>query len=510
MKKISKALLLMMFIITCIVCSAIPFYGQDDSVPIEKMDKSLSVILYYPNLIVNGAGGGYQELIDGMLTRPYNDNGLAMMPLNNIIKYLNGHYTEDLSTGVATIAFSDQTLTIQSGSAVVVLNGQPLTAPRVVVLKDEAIFVPFRFVMEALGFQVDFNKARNMITITGTVDRVDDIDGYSLGGDMTLNTLEKRKSDWYGTDQSKLVAQTIVGYQNADGGWQKFDGKLDLTKKITRAGNSTIDNDATFMQMLFLSKMYKVTKDDAYKESYLKALDYVLDGQYENGGWTQFFPVSRGYQKYITLNDNALTNVLEEIRDVINNKDDLFSFVDEGRMARCKLAYNKGIDFLLKSQIIVNGKKTVWCAQYDPITLAPAGGRAYELPSLSGQESVHAVRFLMSIDNPSDAVIDSIQSAMAWFDQVKIVDKDFVKKYDPTLEFGYDNVVVDSKGKVLWARFYEIGTNKPLFADRDGIPRYNLSDISYERRSKYSWYSKEPHKLFDKEYPEWRKKNGTL
>lgn len=44
----------------------------------------------------------------------------------------------------------------------------------------------------------------------------------------------------------------------------------------------------------------------------------------------------------------------------------------------------------------------------------------------------------------------------------------------------------------LWARFYEIGTDRPIFSDRDGVIRYNLSEVGQERRSGYAWYVTTP------------------
>ena len=37
----------------------------------------------------------------------------------------------------------------------------------------------------------------------------------------------------------------------------------------------------------------------------------------------------------------------------------------------------------------------------------------------------------------------------------------------------------------MWARFYEIGTNRPIFSDRDGFAKHDLSEIGYERRNGY-------------------------
>jgi PelA/Pel-15E family pectate lyase len=58
----------------------------------------------------------------------------------------------------------------------------------------------------------------------------------------------------------------------------------------------------------------------------------------------------------------------------------------------------------------------------------------------------------------------------------------------------------------MWARFYEIGTNKPIFCSRDGIPRATLAEISYERRTGYSWLGYYAKSLLTEDYPAWQKK----
>jgi Pectic acid lyase len=59
-----------------------------------------------------------------------------------------------------------------------------------------------------------------------------------------------------------------------------------------------------------------------------------------------------------------------------------------------------------------------------------------------------------------------------------------------------------------WARFYEIETNTPIFADRDGVKKYDLAKIGYERRNGYAWYGTWPQRLLEKEYPAWKEKRA--
>ena len=59
----------------------------------------------------------------------------------------------------------------------------------------------------------------------------------------------------------------------------------------------------------------------------------------------------------------------------------------------------------------------------------------------------------------------------------------------------------------LWARFYDLETNRPFFCDRDGIKKYDISEIGHERRNGYSWYNKDGSKVL-KRYEKWKKEQN--
>ena len=98
-----------------------------------------------------------------------------------------------------------------------------------------------------------------------------------------------------------------------------------------------------------------------------------------------------------------MTRLMMLLHDVTTTHD--FDFLDANRMAALKQSFQKGIQCILKCQIVVNGKLTVWCAQHDDKDLRPQHGRTYELVSLSGAESSGVMDLLMSLDNPSPEVI---------------------------------------------------------------------------------------------------------
>lgn len=105
--------------------------------------------------------------------------------------------------------------------------------------------------------------------------------------------------------------------------------------------------------MIFLARLYRQTKDIRYRDAFLQGVEYLLSGQYENGGWPQFWPGPRGYQVHITFNDDAIVNTLNMIRDMMNHKapyeDDL---IDKALCVRLGKAFNKGIECILATQII--------------------------------------------------------------------------------------------------------------------------------------------------------------
>lgn len=320
---------------------------------------------------------------------------------------------------------------------------------------------------------------------------------------------------WYSGKEALRIADNVLEYQKSSGGWEK---NIDMAEPLDTAAvkklrtekdkiGSTIDNGATYTQLRFLAKVYDATHVEKYKSAFLKGYDYLLEAQYENGGWPQFYPLRKGYYTHITFNDNAMINVMRLLRD--SQTDPVFDFVDTTRKAKAKTAVEKGIDCILKCQIVVDGKLTAWCAQHDEYTFKPAKARAYELPTLSGFESAEIVDFLMKIKNPSQQIIDAVQSAVAWFDEAKLTGIRQILVDDASAPEGKDKrVIEDPSAPPIWARFYEIGTNKPVFCSRDGIIHHNLSEITSERRNEYNWLGDWPEDLLNKKYPKWIKQHS--
>ncbi|HTQ39004.1 MAG TPA: pectate lyase [Pirellulales bacterium] len=317
-----------------------------------------------------------------------------------------------------------------------------------------------------------------------------------------------RSAEWFASDDAKKIAANILTYQADLGGWPK---NIDTTAKPYTGDREkldpTFDNSATTDELRYLAHMYQATHDEQYRAAILKGIDYILKAQYPNGGWPQFYPPHNHtpYQRYITFNDDAMVRLMEFLREVYSNE--LFDFVDADRRQAAHTAFNKGIDCILKCQIKVDGKLTVWCAQHDEVDFSPRPARSYELVSLSGSESVGIVRLLMSLDHPSPEVVQAVDGAVSWFEQAKITGIRVERRPDAKSPKGTNKVVVeDPNAPPIWARFYEIGTNRPIFSDRDGVAKHDLSEIGYERRNGYNWLDYWPAALLKKEYPVWKTK----
>ncbi|MEP0366428.1 MAG: pectate lyase [Cyclobacteriaceae bacterium] len=327
--------------------------------------------------------------------------------------------------------------------------------------------------------------------------------------------------------QSKTdsIAEDILLVQRVNGGWPKHlqirgkkeiktlydelnltDEERETIRRDSAILNTTYDNNATSKEIRYLIKAYSETKNTKYLKAAERGINYILEGQYDNGGWPQFYPLKGGYADDITFNDNAMINSLNVLRDVSTGKNGLDS-VDGELVERCESALAKGIACILKSQIIIDGELAVWCAQHDPDTFEASDARSFELASLSGQESVGILRFLMGIENPSPDVIKSIRQGMKWIDENKIEGYKTIFPKVPGTERGYDRVLVKEPGAILWARFYDLETGEPFFCGRDGVKKASMKEIEYERRVGYGWYGTWPLKLLTQDYPEWKNKH---
>jgi PelA/Pel-15E family pectate lyase len=306
------------------------------------------------------------------------------------------------------------------------------------------------------------------------------------------------------------IADNFVRWQNIDGGWPKnidwlgvfnIDSARNVLKENYR--KSTLDNRNIYTQIEYLSEVYSQTNIEKYRESAERGIRYILSNQNQSGGW-------RGWDvDAITYNDNVMPGVMQLLLN-LSEKQSPYSWISDSLQKQATAALNKAINVTLRCQIIVDGKKTAWCQQHDHVTLLPIKARTFELPSITASESCGIVLFLMKLKNPTPEVVNSVESAVAWFkmsaihgirvQKVKIPREKIVNQ-----EYPYDLIVInDTTAPPVWARYYEIDTNRPFMCNRNSIKVYKLEEVEYERRTGYAWYGYWPNEVL-KEYEKWKK-----
>jgi PelA/Pel-15E family pectate lyase len=322
---------------------------------------------------------------------------------------------------------------------------------------------------------------------------------YAAAFGVNLN----RPVEWFATPEGRRVTANILSYQTPSGGWSK---RLDLGREPRAPGTDfvsesnahyegTFDNDSTTTQLRAVAKAFKATQSEPARASFLRGLNYIFNAQYPNGGWPQVYPLEGGYHDSIPYNDNVIPNILTLLKDVAAGAGE-FDFVPAELRREAAERVQRGVGVILASQVRVNGRLTGWGQQHDALTLQPCGARNYEPAGLSSSETAPVMGFLMTLGEPSPAVLASIEGAAAWL------------KASTITGFAWRNVenrgrllVPDAGAGPLWSRLYEIGSNRPIFG-RENRVLYDVSEVSRERRDGYSWYGNGPARYLE-EYRQW-------
>lgn len=300
----------------------------------------------------------------------------------------------------------------------------------------------------------------------------------TLDGNPAANWFNKSRTKW---NASK--ADVVLSYQQSNGGWPK---NLDYNSVSAGNGGSdsgTIDNGATITEMVYLAEVYKNGGNTKYRDAVRRAANFLVSSQYSTGALPQFYPLKGGYANHATFNDNGMAYALTVLDFAVNKRapfdTDVFSDSDRSKF---KAAVVKGVDYILKAQWKQNGKLTVWCAQHGANDYLPKPARAYELESLSGSESVGVLAFLMI--QPQTAQIETaVKAGVAWFNSPNT----YLANYTYDSSQAATNPIVYKSGSKMWYRFYDLNTNRGFFSDRDGSKFYDITNMSEERRTGYSW-----------------------
>ena len=405
---------------------------------------------------------------------------------------------------------TDGYLTVTSGSAI--YNGTALVATEA-VHGGNATFVALQEISEALNIgNIGWDeRSGTLVVVTGAT---------VYQGNVLYNNINNRPEAWYGSPNSITIATNFVYMQRANGGWPRGIGQInalphqpdiggmapDVVQMISLGFNnedSYFGRGITTNETRFLLRMYEATGIERFLESGLRGFDTIISTQDPIGGWP--YQISGGsYHRALSISDNAISNLLWLMMDI--ETDNLFAdTLGVARVSQAIHSLDLGMDWILNTQVRSAGfadgveRLTAWpMAVYQSgvenftlvpgatpgITGEPAWQREFEPMSINGNESVDIIRFLMSIPNPSEEVIEAIHAAVYFFNYIRIdgYRLNHATGLDPLLG---RNLVPEEGARPLWPRFIDLENFEPLFYDRTGpfpatvSPHQNVSTADF-------------------------------
>ncbi|MHA6723929.1 pectate lyase [Sphingomonas sp. RS2018] len=342
-------------------------------------------------------------------------------------------------------------------------------------------------------------------------------------GELTMPLT--REPAWYAGAEARHVADVILSFQTPAGGWgknQPRDGAVRQPGQLYISNNSnmaarpgdfdapgawhyvgTIDNDATITEIRFLARVAASAPGVAgerYRAGAVRGLRYLLAAQYPNGGWPQVWPLEGGYHDAITLNDNAMAQVLGLMTDAGAGRGDFAALPADVRRA-ASAAAARGIDCILRMQITAGGRLTGWGQQHDPLTLRITSARNYEPAALAAPESAAVLRYLMGLPHRTPAIARAVDAGIAWLTASAIHNTAWRDAGDGLGR----RLIPDSAAPLLWARFYTVDTNTPVFGDRDKTIHDDVMELSTGRRRGYAWFGTGPQAALT-DFAAWRRR----
>ena len=430
-------------------------------------------------------------LATGNATAYFSTSNL-MAPMKNMFAYIGADYKENGDN--ITITMNDTTVKLKIGSSDVEINGKVTSGaltdeqiPAKVNVKEKyadyntfltedynVVYLPVAYVLNIFGADMyKDGKMSDSFYAAVPVMKTESVPSYetsSKGYGMRYDALLE------GTlDVTTSVADLIVALQNEDGGFQVLPDNYEMSQKETGLGSmkdvSSVYNGATTAELKYLAKYITANKpeDSKYQDAFVKGIKYLLTTQHDNGGWSMNPGSESGFNANIEVGNKAMTEVLTLLSDIaiLNNQDYVFARkamnVDE-----IKSAVEKGNDFIVKSQISNNNKKSGWATQYDKsgnVTM----GHTYERESVSSYTTKDVIDYLMTIHNPSQDIKDAVESAYSWLKDVKIADKEQKVVKDTSMNNGFDVYLVDGSGTWASNYVYDKATDsyRPLYSDVD-------------------------------------------
>lgn len=300
------------------------------------------------------------------------------------------------------------------------------------------------------------------------------------------------------------VAAALVSTQHVSGGWH-YKAETDPTIRAStyiyqadgtpvydgRNNWTALDDDQTQGALRFLIRYDRATgfTDTNVHACVIRALASILSAQYPNGGWPARYrsweqlgqtlpggiaggyvpawagkyetpvaasapaswpltqPVGLEYLHFCTMNDAVIPDTIRTL---------LLAYEVYGTTAYLTAA-ELGGTFLINASM--PAPSPGWAQQYDE-DMHPWWGRTFEPPALASMETIYALRALLQLYfvTGDAAYAAPVPGALAWMNAVTL-------------------------GAGVWSRFYEMGTDTPVYVDSTLTMTYSDLDLL----PGYSW-----------------------
>lgn len=310
--------------------------------------------------------------------------------------------------------------------------------------------------------------------------------------------------DRYYLEAARRAAHALLLGQLCSGGWdyttfldpekrKKYDYRADGCRDRSgekRVGYTNLDNNNTTGALRFLMRADRALEfqDPAIHEAVEFALGQLMRAQFPNGAWPQRYssfadpaeypvkPASfpetwvRKWPGYIfyghyTFNDDCIVNMIDVLLEAARIYEDL----------KYREAAEKAGDFIILAQL--PDPQPSWAQQYDA-NMHPAWARPYEPPAACSRESLTVMRGLMLLyrETAKKKYLEPIPKAVEYLKR-----SSWVRQRD---------------GQRVIARFYEMGTNKPLYFTKGdrirsgplrALTERNLAAHGVDRREMKFW-----------------------
>jgi hypothetical protein len=232
--------------------------------------------------------------------------------------------------------------------------------------------------------------------------------------------------DTFYLDAAFQLARALITAQHPCGGWNyvyDFAGEASLEQwystyarnawrmeefQVQRT-NATFDDACTASATQFLLRLQLDRATPEVSAALGKALAFVLDSQYDNGGWPQRFPLDADYTRLVTFNDDVLGENLKTLT---------MAYVALGA-AHVLGALRAGMDCVVAMQQPM--PQPAWGLQHD-LDGAPAAGRTYEPAALVTHTTGANIELLLAFYDLTgdEKYLRRVPEALDWLDTVQL------------------------------------------------------------------------------------------